>query len=123
MARVTYRPPRRRFADVANGREIKASLRRVAEGGKRFAESISPVDTGQYKRGTIQPGGFHIRETTSAQLAWRGPTGAIFTAAVELIAAAPHAVFVERGNGTGKFRGYHIMQRTLEMLKTLPGAR
>jgi hypothetical protein len=123
MARVTYRPPRRRFADVANGREIKASLRRVAEGGKAFAESISPVDTGQYKTGTIEPGGFHIRETTSAQLVGRGPTGAVITAAVELVAAAPHSVFVERGNGTGKFRGYHVMQRTLEALKALPGAR
>lgn len=122
MARVTYTPPKKRFADVANGPEIRASLRRVAEGGKQFAESISPVDTGQYKTGNIQPGGFHIVETTSAQLVGRGPTGAIITAAVDLIAAAPHSVFVERGNGRG-FRGYHIMQRTLQMLKTLPGAR
>jgi hypothetical protein len=117
MARVTYRPPRRRFADVANGREVKASLRRIVEGGRTFAESISPVDTGQYKHGTIQPGGFHIRETTSAQLAGRGPTGAIITAAVELINLAPHAVFVER------MHRYFIMQRTLEALKALPGAR
>ena|SRR5688572_11422829 len=122
MARVEYRPPRKRFADVANGREIKRSLRQVAEGGKRFAESISPVDTGQYKSGTIQPGGFEIRDTESGQLTGRGATGAIFTAAVELIATAPHSVFVERGNGRG-FKGYHVMQRTLEHLKSLPGAR
>ncbi len=117
MARVTYRPPRRRFADVANGREIRTSLRRVVEGGQRFAESISPVDTGRYKAS------FKVVDTESGQLAGRGPTGAIFTAAVELRNSVPYAVFVERGNGTGKFRGYHVMQRTLEALKALPGAR
>lgn len=122
MARVKYTPPKKRFADVANGREIRRSLRRVAEGGKAYARSISPVDTGQYRDGTITPGGFHIIETTSAQLAGRGPSGAIVTAAVDLVAAAPHAVYVERGNGRG-FRGYHIMQRTLEALKSLPDAR
>jgi hypothetical protein len=122
VARVTYTPPKRRFADVANGREVRRSLRQVAEGGRAFAESSSPVDTGQYKTGNITPGGFHVRDTTSAQLVGRGATGAIVTAAVDLVNAAPHAVFVERGNGRG-FDGYHVMRRTLEMLKTLPGAR
>lgn len=115
--RVKYTPPKKRFSDVANGAEIRRALRTVAEGGKKYAESISPVDTGQYKTGTPAPGGFHIRETTSAQLVGRGPTGAIFTAAVELANLAPHAVYVER------MHRYFVMQRTLEHLKTLPGAR
>lgn len=116
--RVDYKPPRRRFADVGNGTEIRRSLRQVANKGKQFAESISPVDTGQYKTGSPAPGGFHVVETTSAQIVGEGPTGAVETAAVELVNEAPHAVFVEHGNGTAKFRGYHIMRRTLDFLAT-----
>jgi hypothetical protein len=122
MAKVKYTPPKRRFADVANGREIRRSLRKAAEGGKKFAESISPVDTGQYKKGAPTPGGFVVRDTTSAQLVGSGPTGAIETAAVELVNLAPHAVFVERIGKKGS-GGYRIMQRTLEHLRSLPGAR
>lgn len=117
MARAEYKPPRRRFADIANGPHIRKSLRQVANGGKKFAQSISPVDTGLYKRS------FVVVETVSAQLVGRGPTGAIETPAFELINTTDYAVFVERGNGTKRFRGYHIFRRTLEALRTLPGAQ
>lgn len=110
--RVDYKPPRRRFADVANGTEIRRSLRQVAGKGKQHAESISPVDTGLYKSS------FEVNDTTSAQLAGTGPAGAIETAAVELVNTTDYAVFVEHGNGTAKFRGYHIMRRTLDFLAT-----
>lgn len=117
--RVTYTPPQRRFADAANGREIRASLRVVGTKAARWMQSVAPVDTGQYKTGTPAPGGFHVIQTTSAQIVGDGPTGAIETAAVEVVNAAPHAVFVERGNGTAKFRGYHIFRRCLERLARL----
>lgn len=118
MAGVKYTPPKRRFADVANGREIKASLRQVGGKAARWMESVAPVDTGAYKTGSPAPGGFHVRETTSAQIVGDGATGAIETAAVDVVNASTHAVFVERGNGNG-FHGYHIFRRCLERLKTL----
>lgn len=115
---MRYIPPKRRFADVANGREMRTSLQRVGNKAARWMESVSPVDTGQYKTGSPAPGGFHVRQSTSAQIVGAGPTGAIETAAVEIWNLADHAVFVERGNGNG-FHGYHIFRRCLERLSKL----
>lgn len=117
-SRVRYIPPKRRFADAANGREIRTSLTKVGTKAARWMESVAPVDTGQYKTGSPTPGGFHVLQTTSAQIVGEGPTGAVETAAVEVVNLAPHAVFVERGNGNG-FGGYHIFRRCLERLAKL----
>lgn len=110
---VKYTPPKRRFADAANGREIKDSLRQVGQKGARWMESVAPVDTGLYKKS------FKVVDTTSAQIAGPGPAGAIETAAVDVVNTTDYAVYVERGNGTAKFRGYHIFRRCLERLSAL----
>lgn len=117
--RVTYTPPKTAWADAANGREIRQSLTQVGGKAAEWMRSVAPVDTGAYKTGSPTAGGFHVRPTTSAQITTEGPGGVIETAAVEVVNLAPYAVYVERGNGTPKFRGYHIFRRCLERLAQL----
>ena len=47
---AVYRPNRREFAKFMKSTAIASVVRQVGEAGKAHAESISPVDTGEYQR-------------------------------------------------------------------------
>ena len=69
-------------------RGVVEALQQAGERIKAEAEAISPVRTGQYRDGTIEPGGFHVEVHTF------GSDGLPF---VRVVNTAPHAVFLEYG--------------------------
>lgn len=48
MPRTTYKPNHKGVAGFLNSGQLYRALERIAQDGKRYAESISPVDTGEY---------------------------------------------------------------------------
>lgn len=105
MADVTYRPNQEGLRALANGPEVRAMLREIAEKAKAHAESIAPVDTGEYA------GAFRIVETT-VEIDGRP------RAAARLENFAPHAAAVEWANAQDPTAD-RVLGRTLDALGRL----
>lgn len=108
---ATYR---RRFANgsyssdesgivgVATSAAMRAALNRVVSDGKGFAESIAPVDTGEY-RSSFKTVGDTRGEGTRKR------------ARAQLVNDSDHAAAVEFGNR--RVPGQRVLGRTLDWLK------
>jgi hypothetical protein len=93
---VRYVPPSEAdWARLVNKPQINTAMQRIAAHGVVFAQSISPVDTGEYARS------FSI-ETSSAVISGKPRQ------AVDLVNDAPHAIFVELR--------HHVLTRTAGFL-------
>lgn len=116
MARTTYRPPARRFQDVANGPELTRAVRLIAERGKVYAKSISPrsgdLDDLPYAES------FEVQVIQVRLLTRRGYSPRV---AARLFNKAGHAAAVEWGNRRNGGNGQRVLGRTLEALGGLGG--
>lgn len=88
MADAVYRPSKAGWDAIALSPQIQAACVAEAERGKPFAQSISPVRSGEYKsRFRVEPATVAFR---------RGPR-----VAARLVNDAKHAAAVEFGNRRG----------------------
>lgn len=101
------------FDDVAYGEQILCSeamqheMLRRADVGKLYAEAVAPVDeTGphpsQYKDAFTTSSGIQDHKTRRAYGRLENPT--------------PEAIFVEKGNGTVKYQGEHVLSRAGDIM-------
>lgn len=103
-APVTFTPNPAGLRELAQSSEVGDRCVAVAEAGKSYAESISPVVTGNYRRG------FRVRPTTVTVPGLGRAAGAV------LVNVAPHAHLVEDRNGD------HVLARTAAWLQQADGA-
>jgi hypothetical protein len=89
--------------EVLNAEWMVAEMRARAEAGKAFAESIAPVDTGEYVASLAVDAGKHggIRHDRAYAV---------------LSASSDHAAEVEWGNGKG-WHGAHVMTRSIDAMR------
>lgn len=97
---VRYKADYQGTGKLMNGPEMQEMLRQVAEKGKAFAESIAPVDTGEYK--------------SSFEVTSRSHGGVHGDRAeAQIVNTSPHAAHVEWQDN------YHVLARTADALRTL----
>lgn len=89
---------------IMKSEEMQAVLREVAETAQEFAESISPVKSGEYARS------FEVTVTGEGGVL---PPGA--RAEAQLINTSDHAVDVEWRDG------FHVLGKTLDYLESTGG--
>ncbi len=86
-------------------RETEQTLRAAAERGRAYAETIAPVDTGEYKAS------FHVTTGRHGQRVYARVSN-----------SAPHARFVEWPHrvhhSTRIVAGQHILGRSIDALRT-----
>jgi hypothetical protein len=89
--------------ELLNTDGMVAEMRSRAEAGKAFAESIAPVDTGEYVASLAVDAGKH---------------GGIHhdRAYAVLSAGSDHAAEVEWGNGKG-WHGAHVLTRSMDAMR------
>lgn len=97
---VSYKADYNGTSGLANSPEMVALMRQVAQKGIPFAQSISPVRTGEYKES------FEV--TAAAHGGVKGDR-----AAAQIVNTSGHAAGVEWRDG------YHVLARTAEALGTL----
>lgn len=93
----------RAFDAMAVGPDVRSACREVVEKGKAYAESISPVDSGEYRDS------FEVREET---IRFAGKPRA--TAVLEN--TAKHSAAVEWGNQATRGQKHRVLGRTLDAL-------
>lgn len=79
--------------------QLRPAARQAAERGKAHAESVAPVESGEYRDS------FTVEDSTG----WDG------RAAVDLVNTSEHAAAVEYGN-RGR-RGRHILASTIDIIE------
>ncbi|WP_130012001.1 HK97 gp10 family phage protein [Serinicoccus sediminis] len=103
-APVTFTPNQAGLRELAQSSEVGDRCVAVAEAGMSYAESISPVLTGNYR------GGFRVRRTSVTV------PGLGRVAGAELVNVSPHAHLVEDHNGD------HVLKRTAAWLEQADGS-
>ena len=104
---VKFVPDKKGVAGVAVSRPVQQATQKVAGEGKRYAMSISPVDSGEYLTS------WEIIPSTTVIAGMR-------RAAALLMNHSSHAAAVEYGNAATKGDGHHVLQRTLDHLNSRP---
>ena len=105
---VKFVPDKKGIAGIAVSRPLHRATQKVAGEGKRYAMSISPVDSGEYLTS------WQVIGSTTVIAGMR-------RAAALLINLASHAAAVEWGNAATNGNGHHVLQRTLDHLNSRPG--
>jgi hypothetical protein len=112
---VRYRANYQGTGELMNGPEMQAMLRQVAEKGKAYAESISPVGQAPYDK---HPGEYKesFEVTAQAHGGFHGDR-----AEAQIVNTSNHAAAVEWGNSAYPpwAHGYHVLARTASALRTL----
>lgn len=101
-SRIRYSPNIAGVNRIMNGPEMVALLRKRAEAGMAFAESIAPRRTGAYSAS------FQVDTSTHA-----GPNHD--RAEARLVNTSDHAVYVEHG-GQGT-PAYKVLARTVDVIE------
>lgn len=128
---ATFTPNPAGIRAMLGGRDMSDAMILRAGRGKDFAESIAPVDTGQYRYGAhilnnrTDPGGHRRRKTGSNfQALPKGLQGGFalsrFTtpegvAGARVTALAPYSRYLEWG--TRYMRAQHILGRSLDAMR------
>lgn len=115
MGQIKYKPSYPGLRALMNGPEMQAMLRQVAEKGKTYAESISPVGVPPEDR---HPGEYKASFAVDAR-ANGGVHGD--RAEAKIVNTSVYAAALEWGNGAYPpyAHGYHVLNRTAAALGSL----
>lgn len=107
---MTFKANYEGIGEMLNSKYMQEAMRRRADRGKEYAESVSPTDDGEdghpglYKSSFVVSSGSHGGEKHDRAYALLENT-------------SPEAPYVEHGNGTAKYQGDHVLARALDVMK------
>jgi hypothetical protein len=101
---VRYKPDIADTGRLMKGPEMQALMREIAEEGKALAESIAPVETGEYKSS------FRVEVTAHGGLGVGGDR-----AQANLINDSPHAAYVEWQDNK------HVLAKAADYMQKIVG--